>query len=382
MTPTAQIDTTEPAPRWGRSMLPRELHAVAWWIWAVGLAAAAAMTLNPWLLLLIVACAAVVVEFRRSEAPWALSFSFYLWFGLIVVLLRVVFRVIFGGSLGLDDPVLIPLPEIPLPEVARGIQLLGDVTLGSVLAGLYDGMRLAAIIICIGAANSLANPRQLLASIPPALYEVGTAIVVALSVFPQLADSVKRVTKARRLRGDPGKGVSAVRRIIVPVLEDALERAMTLAASMDSRGYGRAGNTSARERWVTGSLMIVALMALAVGSYGFLDATVPTYLSWPMLLLGLFFATVSMLSAGKRVRRTRYRPRPWKFGEYAVVASGIAVAFSYKGLGEMFPEAMYPDLNVWPALPLVLVLVTLIGMLPAVLAPTPPREYDDVEEAL
>ena len=32
---------------------PRMLHPVAWWVWGVGLATAAAHTTNPWLLLLL-----------------------------------------------------------------------------------------------------------------------------------------------------------------------------------------------------------------------------------------------------------------------------------------------------------------------------------------
>ena len=75
--------------------------------------------------------------------------------------------------------------------------------------GFYDGLRLATMLICLGAANALANPRRLLRSMPPALHEVSTAVVVALSVFPQLAESVVRVracpaappgTAARRRR--------------------------------------------------------------------------------------------------------------------------------------------------------------------------------------
>ena len=41
--------------------LPRDLHPVAWWVWAIGLAAAASFTTNPFLLLLLVGVAAVVV---------------------------------------------------------------------------------------------------------------------------------------------------------------------------------------------------------------------------------------------------------------------------------------------------------------------------------
>ena len=40
--------------------LARDLHPVAWWIWAVGLAGAATLTTNPLLLALLVATAAMV----------------------------------------------------------------------------------------------------------------------------------------------------------------------------------------------------------------------------------------------------------------------------------------------------------------------------------
>ena len=94
-----------------------------------------------------------------------------------------------------------PARDRRCPDWVAGVQLLGPVTVESLLAGLYDGLRLATIIICVGAANSLANPKRLLKSVPPALYEIGTALVVAVTIFPQLADSVRRVRAAQSLRG-------------------------------------------------------------------------------------------------------------------------------------------------------------------------------------
>src|SRR4029079_7321038 len=144
------------------------------------------------------------------------------------------FRIVFGGDQG--EIVLVPLPTIELPS---RLQLVGDVTADSLLAGVYDGLRLATMLICLGAANALANPRRLLRSMPPALHEVSTAVVVALSVFPQLAESIVRVRRARRLRPAVRQSrLKALRMVVIPVLEDALDRSLLLAASMDSRGYG------------------------------------------------------------------------------------------------------------------------------------------------
>jgi energy-coupling factor transport system permease protein len=320
---------------------------------------------------LVAAVVSVVVVARRSEAPWALSFRFYLLFALFVVVLRVVFRILFGGGAVAGEPVVLHLPEIPLPEAARGIQLLGDVTAVALLGALYDGMRLAAIILCVGAANCLANPRRLLAAVPSAFYEVGTAVVVALSIFPQLAESVQRVNRARRLRGDAARGVGRLRRVVVPVLEDALERSMTLAAGMDARGYGRSGAASRADRLVTGLLMLGGLGALCVGAYAYLDGTAPRVLALPMLGVGLVLAAASLVSAGRRVQRTRYRPDRWRRPELVTVACGLVVAVGVRLTSELDPYVTAPEVDRWPTIGLPLLVVLVVGALPAVLTPPP-----------
>ena len=264
--------------------LPRDLHPAAWWVWALGLATAASRTTNPWLLGMILLVACQVVVARRSDAPWAMSFRLYLYLGAFVVGIRVLFRFIFSGAGG--ETVVLRLPEIPLPDIAAGINLFGEITAESLLAGFYDGLRLATMLICLGAANALANPKRLLRSMPPALYEIGTAVVVAVTVFPQLAESTIRVNRARKLRGVSGKRLHVLRTIVIPVLEDALDRSLSLAASMDSRGYGRAGSTSAKARFLTGTLMIAGLIGVCVGTYASLDATTPRFLATPVLLAG------------------------------------------------------------------------------------------------
>src|SRR4051794_20780689 len=113
--------------------LPRDLHPVAWWCWSLGMAAAASQTTNPWLLLLLIGVACLVVAARRSAQPWANTFRLYLWLGVVIVVIRVVFRILLGGADG--GRVLLDLPSIPLPHWALGLQLLGPVTRDALLAG-------------------------------------------------------------------------------------------------------------------------------------------------------------------------------------------------------------------------------------------------------
>ena len=349
--------------------LPRDLHPGAWWLWALGLAATASATTNPLLLATIAGVAALVVACRHSDHPWSGSFRIYLALAGAIVAIRVAARVLLGGG-GIGH-VLLRLPEIPLPDWVAGIHLLGPVTSEYLLGGLYDGLRLATMVICVGAANSLADPKRLLKSMPPALYEIGTAVVVSVSVMPQLAESLQRVRRARRLRGVSGSRVGRLRGLVVPVLEDALERSLALAAGMDARGYGRSGHLGRRQRLVTGTLMLAGLGGICVGTYAMLDQTAPRWLAGPMLALGVAVAVAGFMSAGRRVRRTRYRPDHWRASEVVVALCGLLPAVvTFAALSSQI-AVMHPGVDVVPTLTGSALLAVLVAALPAVAAPPP-----------
>ena len=370
MTAAGLPRTFASADSWRAARLSRDLHPVAWWVWALGLASAASYTLNPIALALLIALAATGVFLRRSDQPWARSFRLYVWLGVFIVVIRVIFRIVFGGLDG--TTVLFNLPEIPLPDFAAGVRLLGPVTRESLLSGFYDGLRLATIVICIGAANSLANPKRLLRSVPPALYEIGTALVVAVTVLPQFADSARRVRAAQALRGGPSGRFRSLRRLVVPILEDALGRSLRMASGMDSRGYGRPGDASPRQRAVTGAFMLVALCGICVGTYALLDSTAPRWLALPMLGVGAAFSVVGLVSAGQRVTRSRYRPDRWRWPEFAVMASGIACAAVTIWVANNQVLVAFPGLEVAPYLSPTALLGLLIAMIGPLCAPPPP----------
>lgn len=353
-------------------VLPRNLHPGAWWLWALGMAVAASRTTNPLLLGLILAVMGLVVAARRGDAPWALAFRMYLYAGALIVAIRVLFQLILGGGQG--GHVLFSLPEIPLPEWVAGIRLLGPVSAEALLGGLYDGLRLATMLVCLGAANALANPKRMLRAIPAALYEVGVAVVVALTVAPQLVESVLRVRRARRLRGAPRRSMRALRSLFLPVLEDALDRSLMLAAAMDSRGYGRTGGVPHRTRALTGLLVVGGLIGVCVGVYGLLDATTPRYLGAPLLACGLLLAAAGFVLGGRRVTRTVYRPDRWRPAEFGVIASGVAAATTVWLSAQVDPYDLYPSLSPlsWPTLAVLPALGVLLGALPAWLTPPPP----------
>lgn len=351
----------------------RWLHPGAWWLWALGLAAAASRTTNPLLLTLLICAAAVVVNSRRPDAPWGRSFSFFLRLGALVVAIRVVVQVVFVSSVGTTT--LIPLPGLDLPTWMAGIRLGGDITLEALLMAFYDGLRLATILICIGAANSLASPARLLKSVPAALYELGVSVVVALTFTPQLVSDVERLRVTRRIRGRRTRGARAIAGSAVPVLEGALERSVTLAAAMDSRGYGRRTAEPRSRRRATTALLLIGLVAATVGVYSLVSAGSPAWLGLPMLAAGLVSAVGALALAGRSRVRTRYRPDPWALPEWLVAGAGIGTAALFAGAAwaGVFGMVTVFDPPTWPTLPLVAVLGVALAMTPALTAPAVPR---------
>ncbi|MBC7679826.1 MAG: energy-coupling factor transporter transmembrane protein EcfT, partial [Pseudorhodobacter sp.] len=293
--------------------------------------------------------------------------------GLLVITMRVLLQALLGGG-GAGRTILVTLPEIPLPAGAGGLRLGGAVGLEGRLAAAYDGARLAAVLACIGAANALASPRRLLRYVPATLYEVGTALVVALTYAPQLVDDARRVRAARRLRGHAGRGPRELARLAVPVLDSALERSLDLAASMESRGYGRSVHRDVRSRRQATALTLIGLCGVVAGAYGLMDGGSAPLLGLPLLLVGSAAATASLVVGARREPRSRYRPDPWAAPEWGVLASGVfAGAFVLVAAQNGMPDiVVQTSPAVWPTLPWLPALGVVLGLLPAWLSPLPP----------
>ncbi|MPV35893.1 CbiQ family ECF transporter T component [Georgenia subflava] len=351
----------------GRRQPVGTVHPLAWWAWALGVAVALTRTTNPLVVAGLLGAVVLVVLARRGDTPWARAFGAYLVLGVVVVLVRVGFYVL----VGLDDasPVVVHLPAVALPEWVASVELLGPVHAAGLLGAAYGGLRLAALIVCFGAANALANPKRALRSLPASLHHLGTAVVIAVTVTPQLVGAVRRVRRAQRLRGLDARGPRAAVARLVPVLQDALDHALVLAASMDSRGYARSARPGG-DPWV-GAALVVALLAGLLGTYGLLDATTPGWLGPALLGLGALAAVAASLVAGRRVHRTRYRPDPWRRHETALAACGVLAAVCTAAAAALDPVGMSDALSPlrWPELPPLGVVATLLAVVPAVLGP-------------
>ena len=319
----------------------RTVHPLAWWTWGLGIAVAT--TRSPGIVstglligavvLVVALChdGSVLANSGLADSVFARAFPAYLALAAAIVVIRVFFYILVGVKGGGD--IVLELPAIPLPHWAGGIELLGPVGAAGLLSAVSAGLALAALLLCFGAAVALTNPQRTLRSLPASLHLLGTATVVAMTLAPQLVESWHRVRRAQSLRGRPLRRGRAVAATTVPVLQDALDRSLTIAASMDSRGYARVHRGSSN---VVIALMLTALLGAALGAYALLDGTSPRWLAAPLLAAGAAAAVLGSVVASRRILTTRYRPDRWRVRESLIAASGVAVA----GLALSAPTAM------------------------------------------
>ena len=255
----------------------RQWHPAFWWLWS---AIAATLLLrfprDLWQVPTAIIIASILV-FARSHRSSHSRRTFT--FALVIALTAALFRIFTAILIGVPMPgrTLFTLPEATLPEFLVGIRIGGPVTSQRLLSTLFEVLIFAALILAIATANSLSEPYRLIRILPRRFYGFGLALSIASSLAPRAAESIARINFAQRIRGQSLTGISRFRRSALPILEESLDRAIDLAASLESRGYG-SFNSHQRyrpERWtlresvgITGPIL-VAIVAplLAINPY-------------------------------------------------------------------------------------------------------------------
>jgi energy-coupling factor transporter transmembrane protein EcfT len=213
--------------------MKRQLHPLTLWLSLI-LIAIGVVALNSALVaLLCVVAVGVLVYIRRDGSPWNASFNLSLRIGGTILVIRTIVGIVVGVPIPGKE--LFALPQAHLPSWISGIRLGGPVTLERLSSSLHEGLVIVSIIAIFGAATSLTSPHKLLRVTPAFVYQIGVTLVIATSIFPQLATSVQRIRTAQKMRGLEKVGLQT---IALPILEESLSRSLQIAAAMDARGYG------------------------------------------------------------------------------------------------------------------------------------------------
>jgi energy-coupling factor transport system permease protein len=310
----------------------RSPHAVTWLVWALAATAAVQVAPSPPYVALVIAIAALVVEVHRPPlgSPLSRAFPAVVALGVVFGVTRVTLDVLTTHGVG---DALVTLPEVTLPRLMGGFVVGGTVE-GTVLASsAAQAFAVVGVMAAFGAFNSVVSHHELLQSAPAAFHEPGLVVTVALALVPSTIAATRAVREADRARTG-GRIVRRGRlvRLVVPVLESGMERAVGLAESMDARGFGHdTGGPAERAAGWLGLGGLLALGGSIVALVGRAQAV-----AWALAVAGgaLVVAAVVATSVGRR--RARYRRRRPTARDGAVVLAAVAtpVGLALLGAGE------------------------------------------------
>lgn len=297
----------------------RWVHPLAWWSWGLSAATLAILTEDPINYITIFIAVFMVLVLMRSNSSWANSISILFRLAIFIVGFRIFIEVIFGVHFG--GAVLVTLPQFQLPDLLGGLTIGGVVGLSGITSAFFNGFQLATVVVAASAAAVLVPPNLLLKSMPSAIYEAGLVTVIALGFLPALSSDASRMKTATALRGKPVKGVLPNLKLLMPLIDSSLNRAVSLANAMESRGFGKTKKPRVNPALI-GLVLIAGLLILSISLLNLLLHPI-NELSALLLLLSLFLISIAVYQSGKLKIRSKYESQIFGLPEYSIGAASI-----------------------------------------------------------
>ena len=204
----------------------------------------------------------------------------------------------------------------------------GNITLEAVLYGAVSGLALWVLLLIFAAMNAAIDTSQFLRLTPSFLYQAGVITSIALTFMPQMLASAKEIREAQQIRGHRFHNWRDLLPLFMPLLTTGFERAVLLAESMESRGFGgqlTAQTPSQASRTRLNMMLGLLLLLCGLFLYGYMR-TQPGF-GVALLALAALVLVRTFASLGRRVQRTHYRRLQWSRGDIWMTLLNLGVVF-------------------------------------------------------
>lgn len=297
----------------------------------------------------------IVYRWLARRLPEARVWGGFARLALVFVLFTLAMNALLGGR---GETVLVRLPAWRrlADDGSLLFQIGGAVTLESVVFSLTAAAALLTVIYALATWNVLADHDQLLRGLPAVLYQAATVVSIALTFLPQLAVAQREIREAQALRGHKIRGLRDFLPLLLTLLAEGLDRAMSLAESMEARGFSGPPRPRGARRWGRVGI-VLALAALLAGLLGS-EAGLPPIAGHVCVAAGGIILAVTLWRLGREVHRTRYRRQRFDRRDAVLAAAGGVVVLAAVGLHasgvelgfEPFPRVAWPVWDMRPVL--------------------------------
>ncbi len=350
------------------------LHSLAWLSWVSATLVALSATRNPFYLLLILLCVAVVSASALNIAsaqqdqtssglqPIRLS---PLRFGLLVTPLGALFNALMVRA---GDTTVLSIPSA-WPIVGGAA-----ITLEALVFGALNGVMITGFFAAFAVLNTVVPARALVRRVPRAFYSAAVVTSIALTYIPFTLRQFEQVREAQAVRGHEMRRLRDWLPLFMPLLVGGMERALQLAESMAARGFASADaeTLGATDQ----AAVLTGLLALAAG--WLLNTMWGHQVAGPLMMLaGIAILALALRAVGRRAPHTPYRREAWRARDWVtVLASVVVVVAMFVPLPGLSRASLifypYPALSA-PELDLSIVALLMCLLAPALMLGLPRR---------
>jgi energy-coupling factor transport system permease protein len=274
------------------------------------------------------------LKLQPSSSRLSIPFTFV----LIIIVGATIFNALtshFGATVLFRIPGNIPL-------------LSGPVTLESIVYGASNGMILAGMLLAFTVFNRALTVRELIKLIPQAFNSIAVIVAIGITFLPITLRQFQQVREAQAIRGHKLRGLKDWMPLVMPLLTSGLERAMHLAEAMTARGFASA--STLEDIKTERSVLVMSLLLFVSGWLIWISPLHPG-VGVGMLLFAAGGFIWSLLSVGRKTRRTTYKYQLWRAADFLIIA-GAVVAFAVFVLYPMAAQQNTVQYNPYPAVSL------------------------------
>lgn len=249
-------------------------------------------------------------------------------------------------------------------QIAFHLPILNwEITWNAISYGVVSGFAMVALVL-IGITTAAGLDWIALTRVlPTRMAPLAVSGSVAWSFLPAASQSFNDIREAQAARGHQIRSGRDVLPIVVPLMDGALGRALTMSETLEARGFGASNSPSSSKNASTlfGLLVVVGTLCLAFALS--MNAQILLWLSLGLVVVGVLGF---VMSPSNTRLTTRYREHRLSSVDWGVMAGAITSLVLILALATRNSEAIifnpYPNLEV-PAIDyrLLLAMVPLLG---------------------
>lgn len=342
------------------------MNTKTWLIWALNFFLIITLTKNPFYLLIIFLIILLVNISCRLPSSESQIWKIVIYLGLIFIGFSIIFNTL---TVHFGETVLYRFPESFNRLFLIGPIIGGKITLEALIYGFLQGFVFFNLLFLFSSFNQVINRYELIRLVPKFMHSIGIVISLAFAFIPQTITCFKEVKEAQMIRGvnfeikGMIKRISNFLSILLPVIIIGIEKAVTLAESMESRAYG---NTQKKEGLGEKLGFIFSLILFLTGF--FLMMLKVNY--WFFFMIGgLILIFITLIKISSDIKVTRYKREKWQSKDIIVVIVSTLAGLFFLWLNfynvniltfNPYPKVDFPDINIFVMIILLFMIIPTI----------------------